>query len=307
MGSRSEAPTAHVRFTAMGTEAHLVAVGGDDRTLARGLDRVRQLERRWSRFVPDSEVSRLNGAAGTPVVVSPDTLDLVGRSVTGWKLTGGRFDPTIGAALMAWGYDRDFAELADVMVPGVDGPCPAPGLGGVQVDPALGSVTLPGGVVFDSGGIGKGLAADLVACTLLDAGARGALVSLGGDMRALGEPPTVDGWVITVPDPLVPAVELLRLSIPYGAVATSSRLERRWITLRGPAHHLIDPLTGRPADTDVVAVTVVTGEAWWAEVLTKALFLVGPAGLTRIDDAHAVIVTADGARYATPSLKASPV
>jgi thiamine biosynthesis lipoprotein len=111
--------------------------------------------------------------------------------------------------------------------------------------------------------------------------------------------------VVTVPDPIEPGRELLRLAICDGAVATSSRLRRRWITASGEAHHLIDPRTGRPADTDVVAVTVVAAEGWWAEALTKTLFLTGPAGLDETDDLHAVIVTADGTRHSTPDLKAT--
>jgi FAD:protein FMN transferase len=97
---------------------------------------------------------------------------------------------------------------------------------------------------------------------------------------------------------------LLRLAISDGAVATSSRLRRRWRTASGDAHHLIDPRTGRPAHTDVVAVTVVAAEGWWAEALTKTLFLTGPAGLDD-NDVHAVIATADGTRHSTPDLKAT--
>jgi thiamine biosynthesis lipoprotein len=93
--------------------------------------------------------------------------------------------------------------------------------------------------------------------------------------------------------------------MPEGAVATSSRLLRRWQTTAGEAHHLIDPASGRPAETDVVAVTVVAGEAWWAEALTKALFLSGPGGLHELGDVHAVVVTAGGARHATAVLEAT--
>jgi thiamine biosynthesis lipoprotein len=73
----------------------------------------------------------------------------------------------------------------------------------------------------------------------------------------------------------------------------------------GEAHHLIDPRTGRPADTEVVAVTVVAGEAWWAEAWAKALFLRGPTSLTALADIHAVIVTADGTRHASSELQAT--
>jgi thiamine biosynthesis lipoprotein len=94
--------------------------------------------------------------------------------------------------------------------------------------------------------------------------------------------------------------------MPGGAVATSSRLRRRWRTVDGEAHHLIDPRTGRPARTDVVAATVVAGETWWAEALTKALFVAGLDSLDELDDVgdvHAVLVAADGTRHATAALR----
>jgi FAD:protein FMN transferase len=291
-------------FRVMGTEAHLVLIGGDDAILRRGEAHTRDLEQRWSRFLDTSEMSALNRHAGRPVIVSPDTFELVRKAVAAWEMTDGRFDPTVGAALIAHGYDRDFPTLS-ATIPAAPSTAPAPGAAHIELLPEIDAVTVPVGVTFDPGGIGKGLAADLTACLLTDSGAGGALVNLGGDLRAIGRAPTTDGWMITVPDPIEPGRELVRLAISEGAVATSSRLRRRWMTASGEAHHLIDPRTGRPADTDVVAVTVVAAEGWWAEALTKALFLTGPAGLDEAGDLHAVIVTADGTRHTTPDLKAT--
>jgi thiamine biosynthesis lipoprotein len=292
------------RFRVMGTDAHVVLVGGDDAILRRGEAHVRDLEQRWSRFLETSEISVLNRHAGHPVVVSPDTFELVHKAVRAWELTEGCFDPTVGAALIAHGYDRDFPMLATTISPAprIE---PAPGAAHIELIPEINVVAVPVGVMLDPGGIGKGFAADLTACLLTDAGACGALVNLGGDLRAVGRAPTTEGWVITVPDPLEPRCELLRLAISEGAVATSSRLRRRWMTASGDAHHLIDPRTGQPAHTDVVAVTVVAAEGWWAEALTKALFLTGPGGLDDYDDLHAVIVTADGTRHCTADLEAT--
>lgn len=292
----------------MGSDAHVLVVTSRDHPdpsilLATAWARIDELEDRWSRFKPDSEVTAVNRCAGAPVIVSPDTYTLVEHAVAAWELTGGRFDPTIGAALIAHGYDRDFAEIAHgTATRGPATTAPAPGLGGTWLDPELTAVTLPSGVTFDPGGIGKGLAADLVTEALVDAGAAGALVNLGGDLRARGDAPDVDGWSIGVPDPVHPDDELARFVLPHGAVATSSRLLRRWDGAGGAAHHLIDPTTGSPARTDVAAVTVVADEAWWAEALAKALFLAGPDELDHHPDVHAVVVTADGDRHATPAL-----
>lgn len=290
------------RFRAMGTDVHLLVVDGSDGALDLGRNMVADLEARWSRFLADSEVSALNEHAGRPVLVSPDTYDLVGKALTAWRATNGRFDPTVGHALAAHGYDRDFAAVRTGIHRRVaTGPAPTPA--GIQLAPSIFGVTLPSGVVFDPGGIGKGLAADLTATRLIDAGARGALVNIGGDLRAIGESPTGDGWVITIPAPADPRHELLRLAIREGAVATSSSLRRRWATTTGHAHHLIDPITGAPAESDIHSVTVVAGEAWWAEASTKSLYLLGPSGLASLDNAHAVIVTADGTRHATDGIR----
>jgi thiamine biosynthesis lipoprotein len=298
-------PMVDTRFRAMGTDVHVTVVGASLDLLGVAEQRIGELERRWSRFLDTSETNALHHSQGRPVIVSADTFELVSRAVAAWQATGGRFDPTVGSALAAHGYDRDFTDVARTIHHAPLSPGPVPGPDGIDLKPGINAVTVPAGVTIDPGGIGKGLAADLTAQLLVASGAGGALVNLGGDLRALGEPPSPEGWVVTVDDPIHSGHELLRLAMPEGAVATSSRLLRRWQTTAGEAHHLIDPTTGRPAHSDVVAVTVVAGEAWWAEALTKALFLAGPAGLDQFGDIHAVVVTADGARHATPDLEAT--
>jgi thiamine biosynthesis lipoprotein len=296
-------PRSETRFRAMGTDVHVATVGATSVLLEVAEERIRTLERRWSRFIDTSEVNALNHNQGRPVIVSDDTFELVARAVTAWHATGGRYDPTVGPALTAHGYDRDFQDIASVVSSAPATAKPAPGPAGIDLLPGVNAIVLPAGVTIDPGGIGKGLAADLTAELLIAQGAEGALINLGGDLRALGRAPSTQGWVVNVEHPIHPGRELLRLAMPDGALATSSRLLRRWQTTAGEAHHLIDPTTGRPAHTDVVAVTVVAGEAWWAEALTKALFLAGPAAMDELDSAHAVIVTADGARHATPGLQ----
>ena len=288
---------AEAHFPAMGTTAHVLVVAErPEPHLEQARRRLADLEARWSRFRSDSEVSRLNAAAGRAVVVSTETLVLVTRSVDGWRRTGGLFDPTVHAALVGLGYDRDLALVRAAPVSAAVLSGPAPGCSGIAVDPAVSTVRLPPGVGVDPGGIGKGLAADLVAAELLDAGAAGCLVSVGGDVRVLGQSPTEAGWVVTVPDPCRPGEELLRVALSEGGVATSSRLERRWRAGGTEVHHLIDPFTGAPADADVVAATVVAAEAWEAEVLVKAVAVGGAAGFDLLAGAAAVAVTTSGER-----------
>lgn len=287
----------------MGTAAHVVVVGGDEaRLIDTARRRLEDLERRWSRFLPGSEVSRLNRRPERPVVVSPDTFTLVARSVDAWHATGGRFDPTVLPAMLAAGYDRDFAAVAGTATPPTAS-LPSPGCGAIRLDPVVGAVWLPAGVGFDPGGIGKGLAADLVSAEILDAGAAGVLANVGGDLRVRGVPPHGDEWTVTVEDPAGSTNELARFGLAAGAVATSSRLRRRWRAGDIDVHHLIDPTTGSAAETDVATVTVVAAEAWWAEALATALCVSpAPAALGERGDAAVLVVRADGARITTPDL-----
>ena len=295
---------ADARWPAMGTQAHVIVVG-DDYLLELARRRIAELERRWSRFLPGSEVSCLNRAEGQPIRVSADTRLLVRRALEGWRLTGGLFDPTVLGDVVRAGYDRPFDRM------------PAPSKSqsksqsavryarwtGDAADVVLdgsGAVQLPPGVGFDPGGIGKGLAADLVTAELLAAGARGACVNLGGDLRAVGEAPDGDAWRIGVDGPNGTGT-LAQLVVLDGAVATSSRLRRRWRADGEDRHHLIDPRTGRPAATAVAMVTVVAGRAWQAEVLAKAAFLAGCDGFALLErlGAAALAVEADDAVHWT--------
>jgi len=297
------------RFRALGSECLIRVVVADDDTtgptlLDAAVARLADIEARWSRFRPDSELSTLNAHAGSPVFTSPETAAIVALALEAWRATGGLFDPTVHDALVASGYDRTFDDLADTAPDGAVVPSPAlppvevPGPADVEVDERIGLVVLPTGCHLDLGGIGKGRAADLVTEQLLDAGALGACVDLGGDVRVGGL--TVDGgddWVIAVDDPFEPGRDLALLRLAGGAVTTSSSARRRWSTASGGAHHLIDPATGRPARSGLAAVTVVAGAAAWGEVHAKAALIAGvERGRALVEDAGmcALLVADDG-------------
>ena len=179
----------------MGTTGHIVVVGSGapapDRLVAQLVD----LEHRWSRFLPNSEISRLSSGDGHPSIVSHATAMLVERAVWAWSRTGGRFDPTVLDAVRAAGYDRSFEQIRSACATAATGHVPAPGCADVDVDAGIDLVRLPAGVAFDPGGIGKGLAADLVATAAVEAGADAAMVSLGGDIRVAGDAPA-EGWEV---------------------------------------------------------------------------------------------------------------
>jgi thiamine biosynthesis lipoprotein len=295
------------QLPAMGTQVELLAVDAPSGALAAAIGRLAELQARWSRFRPDSELSTLNRAAGRPVAVSSETLTLLALAVLGWQATAGRFDPTILDALEAAGYDRSFDQLPAGRH-GTDGarpaPGPAPGLAGLGIDAQAGTVALPAGTRLDVGGIAKGYAADLLCAQLRASGAAGVCVNIGGDLRVSGTAPQGGPWTIAVPHPR--GGQAATLLLTEGAAATSSPLQRAWQVGGRPAHHLVDPHTGQPAQTGILQVTVVAAEAWRAEVAAKAAFLAGlPAGLPLAIHlgAEALIVDQDGGLHLTAGLQ----
>ena len=287
----------------MGSSAHLTVSGAGPACLEQGRQRLHEMEERWSRFLADSEICRINAGAGRTVRVSGETARLVLRAVEAWRVTGGLFDPTVLAALESAGYDRTFEAVTDGPVAPTPLPVTTtPGCTGIRVtvDELGGTVRIPEGVRLDLGGIGKGYAADQVAFELRHRGADGVCVNLGGDVRVSGRPPDGSAWSIGVADPWDVADlprDLAVLSLTEGAVATSSRARRRWRRGWQQMHHLIDPRTGSPARTDLVAVTVVAAEAHWAEVFAKCALVAGAEAGTRLLDSHglaALLVTETG-------------
>ncbi|HTR93870.1 MAG TPA: FAD:protein FMN transferase [Trebonia sp.] len=224
-----------------------------------------------SRFRSDSELVAVGktarGAAGeTTVSVSPLLAEAVAVSLRAAQLTDGDVDPTVGGALAALGYDRDFAELGSGE-PGGDGLAVAdatvtplrgrlgvrviPGWRAVRVDLARMRLTVPAGVQLDLGATVKGWAADRSAARIAERLGCGVLVSLGGDTAVAGEPPE-GGWRIRVQDRTTlpdepPSGPSQVVTIRDGGLATSSTAARRWRRGGDILHHILDPRTGRPA------------------------------------------------------------
>jgi thiamine biosynthesis lipoprotein len=252
---------------------------------AEGVERVfRQADARFSRFRPDSELSRVNGRAGRWQLVSAPFADVLRRSLDAARATEGLFDPTILPALIAAGYDRDFDELVAHPVRPATVPRPRPRgrWSDVELDGRL--LFLPEGAALDFGGFAKGWAVDLAATKA--ASLPWALIDAGGDLRVVGRPR--QPIPIGVAEPSDAGVEVLQIGLDGGALATSSVVGRSW----GPGrHHLIDPRTWRPARTDALQSTVWAETCVEAEVLAKWVLLRGPRTLREVP---AVLVMRDG-------------
>lgn len=267
----------------------------------------KSLEHSWSRFIADSDISRLNSAAGAPCAVAADTIDLILAMREGWRETGGDFDPTLLPAVIAAGYDRSRVDPAAVTT------VPATARSRQNLEAIMfdgDQITLPVGMTLDAGGIGKGLAADRLATSLMQLGAWGCIVEVGGDLRAAGDAPDGIAWRVAVEDPFDQTLTRSTVRLTEGGIATSSQRKRRWGEPGSTStHHLIDPETQRSAATSVQTVTVLASTTARAETLTKSGFLRpipdylawlptrGAAGLL-IDDAGHEFMTDNWGDYA---------
>lgn len=240
-----------------------------------GAQIVRTLFTEWeqtlSRFLPESELSQLNQRAGTPIAVSDLLYSVLATALTAAQATQGVYDPALLDQLVRVGYDRTFDELPavgfDPIIPGE----PGGRWRGIKVDTIRRQVTLPAGMKLDFGGIAKGMAVDAALERLQQSGISSALVNGGGDLAVLGLPPAEEQWQIAVPG----RGQFWKIPLHHGAVATSGIARRHWMQGQTLRHHLIDPRTGLPAQSDLWSVTVVADRCEQAEVAAKVTFILG--------------------------------
>jgi thiamine biosynthesis lipoprotein len=236
--------------------------------------------RRFSRFDPDSELSRLNRDPGRELAVSPVMARLVQAALDAYAQSEGLVDATLGAEIEQAGYGSHFEgdgldlalalELAPARTPA--GPSRRSACDLIAVDPAGPAVRRPPGTRIDPGGIAKGLFADQLGAQLRANHAFA--IDCGGDIRLGGTGLVAREVHVTSP---FDAGTLHTFRLRMGAVATSGIAKRSWLGSDGlPAHHLLDPATGRPAFTGVVQATALAPTAARAEVLAKAAILSGP-------------------------------
>lgn len=264
---------------------------------------IERFDRELSRFSDSSELTRLNGDPNEEVAVSSLMVRFVETAIWAARFSDGLIDPTVIGALEAVGYSdsltgRERAPLAEALAQAPArhsaGADPASNRSRISVDPERSLVRRPAGVRLDSGGSGKGLAADMVAALwrrLLPAGT-GWIVDCGGDMRVADDPNSGD-YEITLINPLTPDAPM-NLRIGGGAVATSGIGARVWRKDDGDyAHHLIDPATGHPAWTGLVSVTALAPNTVEAETLAKTVLLRGPGAAAGLLGRHGGVVQHD--------------
>ncbi len=250
------APEAHADWQALGTQVRLVVTDPDQLTAGCRLLHadLADIDLACSRFRADAELVAVNATApdrADGVPVSPLLAEAIAVALRAARQTSGILDPTVGAAMAAAGYDRDFSLVRPTGPPLRLTMRHVPGWRRVRLDAAARTLSLPAGTQLDLGATAKAWAADRSAGRLAERLGCGVLVSLGGDIAVAGQPPA-DGWRIRVQDITgrpedPPAGPAAVVSIRTGGLATSSTAARRWRRGGDVMHHILDPRTGRPA------------------------------------------------------------
>ncbi len=264
--------------TLMGVRCEVSVIGGNAFALVEeGLHMVAELEQLWSRFLPSSDICRLNNAYGQPVWVDARTVSLVGHMIAAHAATDGVFNPTLLPLLTAQGDTQSliddkisetspsshaFADLSDIAIY------------------ADNTIALPSQMTLDAGGIGKGLAADMVAEHLMNRGADSVCVNLGGDIRVSRKSGTTHDWPIQIMSPIEPEKAVCTISLADGAVATS-HINARHRNGRGVPRHIVsqESSTSHAAAASVIASTAAWAETWTKYAILRNIDLIEFSGL----------------------------
>lgn len=294
------------QFFAMDTVMSITAYGsGADDAMTAAQQEINRLEALLSRTRSGSDISKLNAAAGSgqAVKLDPETISLLtfAKSYTPW------FDITIAPIMDAWGFTK-----SSNRVPGQDELnrlLPLVDASQLAVDPTASTAYLPrAGMAVDLGGVAKGYAGDRAAAVLSEHGVTSAILSLGGNITALGTKPDGSDWNVAVKDPKDTSKYICVFPMANKTAATSGGYERFFVQNGVTYHHIIDPTTGYPADSGLLSVTVVADESKKADLLSTYCFVLGAdraldAWRSWNDDTQLVLVKTDGTVLITDGLE----
>lgn len=293
----------------MGTLVTLTAVAPTDtvaqRAVVEGFRYIHYLEQLWSTWIPTSELSAINAAAGgAPVTVHPLTVQLIAKSLEAARVTEGGFNIAMGPVVEAWGMSREPRIPTTVELERLR---PLIDLSAVVVDEARKTVGVrTPGMRLDIGGIGKGYAADLTAEVMRWQGATAAVVALAGDIKTFGTLPDGVRFPVGIQHPREPGSVLATIELQDEAISTAGDYERGFELNGVRYHHILDPATLQPA-RGCQSVTIIAKEGLWADGLDTGIFVMGPergmALIEALPDVEGVIVDAQGAVHVSSGLR----
>jgi thiamine biosynthesis lipoprotein len=268
-----------------------------------------ELEQKFSRFRPDSELSQLNTSLGEPFPASTEFFQVVKKALRLAEETGGIFDPTILSSLLAAGYARDFEQLEKIQTRKSSAAEQA-NFRAIVLNQTEQTITLPKNLALDLGGIVKGYAVD-EAAKIFEQHFQNFLVNAGGDIFLRGHNLTGEPWRVGVEHPSAQGraqnfEPLVTLAVSDRAVATSGSYKRRWQMNGEESHHIIDPRTGKSAASELVSVTIIADSAEMADSLATPIFILGAkAGLAfaKQKKVECLLMTRDLKLLGTPGVE----
>jgi thiamine biosynthesis lipoprotein len=243
---------------------------------------IEAVDRACSRFRPDSELAHFLANAGGTVEVSALLFEALEVAYSVAERTHGAVDPTVGNAMEALGYDRDFEQIAGRPIEMSD-LGPAPGFRHLHLDPRRKAARIPKGIRLDLGSSAKALLADRAAAHITDRLGSGVLVSIGGDVAVAGEPPA-EGWAIGIAvDSSTGADDVDQIvAIHRGGLASSSTEIRTWRMGNEQVHHIVDPATGRSSAPYWRLVSAAGSSCVDANALSTAAVVWGDQAIERL-------------------------
>lgn len=270
-----------------------------------GFEEIKKLETLLNYFSDDSEITAINNASGIKrIKVSKETLEIIKKTLDIFKATNGAFDPTIAPVISQWNFSEKIADRTVPLRSDINRALKLVDYTKVKINSAESTVYLiEKGMQLDLGGIAKGYGADKAILAIKSRGIKAALVAIAGDIRGYGLSSAGHAWKVGVQNPRPDSVSdkpwediIASLELKDRAVSTSGDYQRFFIKDGKRYHHIIDPETGFPADTDLISVSVIASEGYLSDSMSTAVFILGEEkGLLLLESMgmEGVLVTQD--------------
>lgn len=259
-------------FFAMDTYMQIKVSTKDEQILEQSVQTVLDLEKVLSKTIPQSDIYLLNHANGEPVTVHSETYELLEESIVYAEQTQGAFDISISPISDLWNITAPNPVVPNELE--ITNLLSRVSYKNIQL---LGNyqVALKNGATIDVGGIGKGYATDVVVSNLKKSGVKSALVSLAGNVYALGKKPNGKQWKVAIKDPdgILPYIGVL--SLHDQSVVTSGAYERAFEQDGVLYHHIFDAKTGYPSNSDLKSVTIISKSSTMADAFSTGIFILG--------------------------------
>ncbi len=306
VGCAYNPPTAQQTVFAMDT-AMTVTVCGDncEALAANACAMINRLSAKWSVTDENSEIYRANNSENSPTEISDETAQLIEYALQIGEQTGGAFDITLYPVLCEWGFTTGEYKIPDEkrLLQLLEK------TGGSKVAVDGGRLTLTGGAQIDLGGIAKGYTGDILCAYLKENGVESALLSLGGNIHAVGVKSDGSAWRVGIKNP-DGGENIAVLELCDKAAVTSGGYERYFIGEDGVRYcHILDPKTGKPADSGLVSVTIVGAQGWLCDALSTAVYVMGADSAAALwrerRDFDMVLLTDSGELLITEGLRGS--